>query len=45
MGMRKGNTKLETEVDKNLKAMLADGTIQKFAKKNFAEGNIQFPAR
>jgi len=45
MGIRKGNTKLETEVDKNLSAMLADGTIQKFAKKYFAEGNIQFPAR
>ncbi len=45
MGMRKGNTKLGTEVDKTLKAMLADGTIQGFAKKYFAKDLIQFPAQ
>ncbi|WP_322999501.1 transporter substrate-binding domain-containing protein [Castellaniella sp.] len=44
MGLRKGN-KLKTDVDKVLKAMLADGTIQGFAKKYFAEGLIQFPAQ
>ncbi|MGB3836357.1 transporter substrate-binding domain-containing protein [Castellaniella sp.] len=44
MGMRKGN-KLKTEVDKALKSMLADGTIQGYAKKYFAEGLIQFPAQ
>lgn len=45
MGMRKGNTRLEAEINQNLKAMLADGTIQKFSRKYFAEGNIQFPAQ
>lgn len=45
MGIRKGNTKLEAEVNQNLKAMLTDGTIRKFSRKYFAEGNIQFPAR
>ncbi len=42
MGIRKGN-KLKAEVDKALKAMLADGTIQEFAKKYFPVGNITFP--
>ncbi|MGS1115872.1 transporter substrate-binding domain-containing protein [Castellaniella sp. UC4442_H9] len=45
MGMRKGNTELKTQVDEALKAMLDDGTIRTFAKKYFAEGNIQFPAQ
>lgn len=44
MGLRKGN-ELKTEVDKVLQAMLADGTIQGYAKKYFAEGLIQFPAQ
>lgn len=42
MGMRKGN-KLKDEVDQVLQAMLADGTIQSFAKKYFDEGLIRFP--
>ncbi|HEX7385706.1 MAG TPA: transporter substrate-binding domain-containing protein [Castellaniella sp.] len=44
LGIRKGNTALETEVNKTLKSMEADGTLQKFSKKYFAEGNIKFPA-
>lgn len=43
MGLRKGNTDLSTPVNAALKAMLADGTIQGFAKKYFGQGNIEFP--
>uniref|UniRef100_UPI003340786F transporter substrate-binding domain-containing protein n=1 Tax=Castellaniella defragrans TaxID=75697 RepID=UPI003340786F len=43
MGIRKGNTALKTEVDKVLQSMLADGTLQGYAGKYFAEGNIAFP--
>ena len=39
MGIRKGNA-LKADVDKVLKAMLADGTLQGYAKKYFAEGLI-----
>ncbi len=44
MGIRKGNTALKAEVDAALRAMLADGTLQGYARKYFAEGNIAFPA-
>ncbi|MFT0534142.1 transporter substrate-binding domain-containing protein [Castellaniella hirudinis] len=44
IGIRKGNP-LKAEVDKTLQGMLADGTIQGYAKKYFADGLIQFPAQ
>jgi lysine/arginine/ornithine transport system substrate-binding protein len=43
MGIRKGNADLKTQVDQALQSMLADGTLQGFAKKYFSEGNIAFP--
>ncbi|MER1967016.1 transporter substrate-binding domain-containing protein [Castellaniella sp. GW247-6E4] len=42
MGIRKGNP-LKVEVDRALESMLADGTLQGYARKYFAEGNIAFP--
>ncbi|MFA5664034.1 transporter substrate-binding domain-containing protein [Castellaniella sp.] len=43
MGIRKGH-KLKAQIDATLLDMLADGTIQNFAKKYFPEKGIQFPA-
>ncbi len=43
IGIRKGNDDLRAEVDEALKSMLADGTLQDYAGKYFADGNIAFP--
>lgn len=43
MGIRKGNDDLKAAVDKALTSMLADGTLQGYAAKYFADGNIAFP--
>lgn len=44
IGLRKGNKELKAAVDKTIKAMLEDGTIQQFSEKYFQPQTIELPS-